>query len=895
MKFLFSTVSRESAKSFLVFAVCLLLVLLVLFARAFTPGHTVFSNDGPLGTLASESHRVSEVMTGGWQDLNTLGFREGGAWPNLTFGLLWLVGPLVFSKIYVAFSLMILGVGAWTFLRQLRLAPAACVLGGLAAALNSGFFSAAAWGVAAHPITIGMAFFAMAALVDTNSSKRWLKTVLAGVCVGMGVAEGADIGAIFSIYVAAFAMFQAWVVNRDHAKDLATGAVRVAIMAVLAVIVAAQAMTVLISTQVKGVAGGEQDAASKQQRWDWATQWSLPPQETLGFVIPGFFGYRMDTPLSLPEGMQEEYTGGNYWGAAGRDPNWYRFWKSGNQGNPPQGFMRFTGGGNYMGILVVLVAAWAVGQAFRRKDSAFGDLHRRWIFFWFAVLVISLLLAYGRFAPLYQFLYMLPYFSSIRNPAKFVHVVSWSLVILFGYGVHGLWKCYMEQFSTALAGRKGSWWHRLGDFERRWVQGLIALVGVSLLGWLIFASSRDNFIAYLQGVQIEGQMANEVARFALSRVGYYLVFLVAGVALFALTLGGVFSGSRAKVGAVLLGVFLVADLGRANLPWVIIWDYAQKYATNPVLERLRKRPNEHRVALLPFRTPPQLEMYDQLYRIEWAQHHFLYYNIHSLDIIQMSRFPSDLLAFEQALQPDGNAATMSRMARKWELTSTRYLLGATGFRDILNEQLDPGKRRFRIVQSYRMVPKPGVTNPTRLEQMTVVPDENGDFSLYEFQGALPRAGVFTSWQVSTNDTQTLARLASTDFNPHSQVLVCDAITPPNTQGETNALPADYVSYKPKHIVLKARAAAPAVVLLNDRHDVNWKVLVDGKPAPLLRCNFIMRGVQIQAGEHQVEFLFEPAVTGVYISIAGVIVGLLALGVLVVGRGRERLEKLTAKG
>ena len=63
-------------------------------------------------------------------------------------------------------ALIILGLGAWCYFSQLRLAPVACVLGGLAAALNSCFFSVACWGLAAQAINAGMFFFAMAALAN---------------------------------------------------------------------------------------------------------------------------------------------------------------------------------------------------------------------------------------------------------------------------------------------------------------------------------------------------------------------------------------------------------------------------------------------------------------------------------------------------------------------------------------------------------------------------------------------------------------------------------------------------------------------------------------------------------------------------------------------------------
>jgi hypothetical protein len=132
-------------------ALWMLLVLVAVlgwFLRAtYAPGHVAFSNDGPLGRLMSQSHQLPAAFTGVWQDLNAAGYREGGALPTITFGLRWLLGPLLFAKFYPLLALLVLGMGAWCFFRQSELAPLACFLGALAAVLNSSFFSAACWGV----------------------------------------------------------------------------------------------------------------------------------------------------------------------------------------------------------------------------------------------------------------------------------------------------------------------------------------------------------------------------------------------------------------------------------------------------------------------------------------------------------------------------------------------------------------------------------------------------------------------------------------------------------------------------------------------------------------------------------------------------------------------------
>jgi len=869
----------SSAKSFGAAALLLAGVLVVLFMGVFQPGHTLFSNDGPLGVHLMNSHKLPETFTGSWEDLNTLGSRSGGALPNITYGLLYILGPVGFSKFYASLTLLILGLGAWCFFKRLGFAPVACVLGALAAALNSDFLSAAAWGVAAHAITIGMSYFALAALVDPSSRWRWLNLPMAGLAVGMGVMEGADIGAIFSIFVAVFAVYQAWVADGNRGRNLVIGFGRVAIIAAFAGFMAFHAVNVFVGTQIQGVAGAQQDTRSREQRWDWATQWSLPKKEALGLVVPGLFGYRMDTP-----------NGGNYWGGVGRDPAIDRWMDSGRQGEQPPGFFRFSGGGIYAGVLVVLVAAWAMFQGFRRKDSVFSLGSRRWIWFWSGVLLVSLLLAFGRFAPFYQLLYMLPYFSTIRNPAKFIHIFNWALVILFAYGVQGIWLHYLSQPSTSKGPVEsfGEWFKRVKGFDRRWAVGMMAFVGISALAWLIFSSSRPQFEKYLTSVQFEPATAASIARFSVGQVGWFLLFLAVSVGLLLMVFSGRFRGPRSKWGVILLGAFLVADLGRANQPWIIVWDYQQKYATNPVIERLREKAYAQRVAILPswlhqaMRAPGELAMIDQLYRIEWAQHHFYYYNIQSLDIVQMPRMPEDLVAFENAVQPKAMADLPLLLPRRWQLTSTRYLLGPADYVQFLNQQIDPVQQRFRIDDRFNIVPKPGIAQPTKLEELTASPATNGTFALIEFTGALPRASLYSNWQVETNEQAVLKRLASAEFNPATNVLISSASVgaPVGPVTNTSAGTVEFASYAPKRIVLKAKAAAPSILLLNDRYDPSWTVTVDGKPETILKANYLMRGVQLAPGEHTVEFRFEPPHRSLYVSLAACVAGVMLLAFLV---------------
>ncbi|GDY18842.1 hypothetical protein LBMAG56_01870 [Verrucomicrobiota bacterium] len=857
------------------FLLTLLGVLGVMFFRSLDTKQVLFSNDAPLGALTAAANNLVDGLFGGWGDQNWVGVESLSLSPSLTIGVFWLGHPVGFSKFYVPICLTLLGTSVWVLFRELRFSPVVCALGGLAAALNMNTFSHSCWGLASRAIVLAMAFFALAALQSMGRGRAWLKAVVAGLAVGMGVIEGYDMGAIFSLYVAAFAVF----VTLNGAGGAGPAVVgkavaRVLVVAVCAGVLAVHTVSSLVGTQIKGVAGTQQDEKSKAERWDFATQWSLPKKELLRVLIPGLFGYRMDTPH-----------GGNYWGAVGQDPSVPALLRATqdanetvrNQANDAlqSRFMRHSGAGEYAGVLVVLLALWAVGQSLRGAHSPFTIIERRMIWFWTGLAGISVLFAFGRHAPFYQLVYALPYFSTIRNPIKFMHLFQMALLILFGYGLQVFWLRYVTTVrESALSAevQVKNWWTVCRGFERRWVWGMVAALGGSAVAWLIYAAGRQDVEAYLKKTGFGPEQAPGIVSFSLHEVGWFLFFFALTAALVALTMSGYFGGRRAKLGAVLFGLLLVVDLGRANAPWIIYYDYQEKYASNPVIDFLRAKPYEGRVVTPRFRLPDQFQTLPALAN-EWLQHHYQYYNIQSLDVIQMPRVPEDMRAYQTALG--------GSMLRLWQLTNTRYLLTAAGAVDSLNQQLDPVQRRFRVHASFELGAKPGVTKVTRIEDLSVVVKPNAPYGLIEFTGALPRVKLYANWLSVTNDESALRQLADPAFDPARQVLVAADLPAPKPEfaTNTNAGTVEFKSYQPKRIQFTAKAEVPAVFLLNDKHHPAWKVFVDGKAAPLLRCNYLMRGVQLEPGAHEIEFRYEPPIRTLYVSFAALAAGLGLLGFL----------------
>lgn len=279
------------------------------------------------------------------------------------------------------------------------------------------------------------------------------------------------------------------------------------------------------------------------------------------------------------------------------------------------------------------------------------------------------------------------------------------------------------------------------------------------------------------------------------------------------------------------------------------------------------------------------------------QHHFPYYNIQCLDLIQMSRMPEDLKAYLETFQirakldetgkPVVDPATFPLAARRWALTDTRYLLGPAGLLDLYNQQMDPVQKSFRIAKRFDILPKPGITQASQLEELTAGANDNGPYALFEFTGALPRVKLYSNWQVNTNTQAVLKTLSDLNFDPAKTVLVSTAQKGlPALATNENSGSVEFKSYSPKRLVLAAQATAPAVLLLNDKYDPNWRVTVDGQPAELLRCNFLMRGVYLPAGPHTIEFQFSLPNKPLYVTLTAIALGLGLLGLLVVLERRQ---------
>ncbi|MBT3840820.1 MAG: hypothetical protein HOF61_01375, partial [Verrucomicrobia bacterium] len=782
-------------------ALVLIIVTLFLFWDSFDPALILFSNDGPLGSISTEAIEMPGTFSGYWHDLNWLGYEQPSASPGIYMALgLLLQKSVLYLKWCTPICLIFLGLSAWFFFRTLGFRNLACTIGAVAAAFNMEVVSYACWGLPSRSLTFATSFLAAAFVLRALKSRPLANLALAGICVGLGLMEGYDIGALFSLYIAAFVLFGFVIKSMPLRRAAGRGFAGIAVVALVAGLAAAQTMSTLVSTQLQGASSGQADVqqtpaqrnAAKERQWTFLTQWSLPKLETLRIVIPGLYGYRLDTPRPYDGNKLRSLEGGNYWGSMGQDPVLDRVAEVeeviaafGQRNvvpgelaealdvtvqkatqlmtlvqNKNQFLQRHSGSGEYAGIIVVLLAVWALFFALQKRANIYSPTERRMILFWAALAVVSLLLAYGRHALFYQLVHQLPFFNTMRNPIKFLHPMHLGLIVLCGYGVDGLLR---------LAKREATEPSRA---VRLWVRGTGITAGVMLLGSLIFGASKKSLGINIASRGFDPAAAQAMAGFSAMEIILSALLLGVGVFLIA----KVMRGNAAAKWAVALGLLIVIDLTRANSPWVQYDDYKHKYeASNPLISTLAKSPHEGRVTISPLPSG----LLNQLYRIEWLQHQFLYNNVQSLDLVQMPRMATDHEAFERRFTITGDTNTHYLAGRRWELTNTRWLLGGTNDVAFFNQQLDPGKGRFTVATNFAVGLRPDTKNPNApgTEDFTTKFNTAGPYSLIRFNGALPRTKLYSQWQVQTNDAMSLETLAKREVDPQATVIGNAPISP----------------------------------------------------------------------------------------------------------------------
>jgi hypothetical protein len=204
--------------------------------------------------------------------------------------------------------------------------------------------------------------------------------------------------------------------------------------------------------------------------------------------------------------------------------------------------------------------------------------------------------------------------------------------------------------------------------------------------------------------------------------------------------------------------------------------------------------------------------------------------------------------------------------------------------DLLARGLHGDPMWLRLLNvKYLLVPQPFDPAPAFLREVY-----RGSQVVYENLMALPRATVVGDWRLAPTDTAALDSVRGGTADPATMTWLRE--DPGVPRADVTGATATITSYRLNEVTVEVDTPAPALLRLADAWYPDWRATVDGRPARILRADYLLRAVPVPAGRHAVVFRFTSKAVrdGLRLSI-GSLVAIAGLIVWGTWRGRRRAE------
>jgi hypothetical protein len=452
----------------------------------------------------------------------------------------------------------------------------------------------------------------------------------------------------------------------------------------------------------------------------------------------------------------------------------------------------------YMGALALPgMCLWALRSSLREKTILSG------------LVVFSLLLALGDYTPLYNYIFrFVPTLSFIRFPEKFVFATYALLLFVVLRGV------FLFSRSEEVSSR--------APFVVLSIICFLELLLYLFLRWE--KESLIRFIAWATQIQpfsplflnrYSGLLVHLERQTALT-FGVFLLFLLK---------------YEAKLRDLLFKVLLVAlvsiDLFLAHKP------YQYLISQNIIYESPRVIPN------------PDPEPYRLFYYPGSSDLHPSYYFI----LRQPSLAELNSMMFSNLLPNTGVFYGFDYMQEIDALARWPYGV----FLSVANKL--PPEKQYRLlanlnvkhITSFQPLPEKDIALVRHFQ-------EHPSW-LYKVNHVIPRAYIVPKAVVEKEPVKVLNRLSNKRFDPLKEVILEQPLRIPGKKGFQAH--AKITRYRNQEVTIRASLNGSGVLVLADSFYPGWRVYVDGEEKKILRANFFFRGVPLEAGEHLVEFRYQP--------------------------------------
>jgi hypothetical protein len=478
--------------------------------------------------------------------------------------------------------------------------------------------------------------------------------------------------------------------------------------------------------------------------YEFATSWSMNPEETINMAIPEFSG------TSVGQGA--------YWGR--------NFFKLHSE---------------YMGATVILLAI--SGLYWGRRNKL--------VIFFLVIILLGFTVAWGGHTPIYKLYYnLVPGFKKFRAPSLIYFLIAFSTVALSAFGLQYIIdQCKKTQESKGL------------------IKFLVLFVGVvAALAFLVSIGSA--------GVKstLAGLIADDPAKKAALEVNFPR--FIAGMWKYVLLTG--------VVGAILVALMkqrlklIMAGVALCLVVVIDLWLEESKFIQTVAPPQVYFRADEVTEVIRPDTS---------LYRVFPYQY-------------RNDNYPM-LFGIQSVAGEHGN-----------QLQRYNEFLGA-GKRSMVDYHNIISSLNFLNLANVKyMVARQPISHPAFREI------HRGNFYIYENLQVMPRALVVPKYQLIAESESILARMRQPDFDPRETVILEKTPDLAESFDSVHSV-VSVLEYGPMEVRIRAELDRPGLLVLLDNYYPDWKAYLNGDEKEIYRADYTFRAVSLPAGNHQLEFKFEP--------------------------------------
>lgn len=755
-------------------------------------GEVLFTNDAVITAARHDSVSLLQTFIGSWRDDILAGLPRYVS-INLPTILRRVMGVELWNDSIWLLANFLSSLAMLWVLRQQRIQWLPAIIGTVTACWLGANFTLVYSG---HTMKAYVVLFFLVSLGFTHRFAvrgRWTDAVFLGASAGAMFMHQADMAFLFSLVLAPWVVVELALAGRWRLPST------FGFLAIAAVVCGLLSAGPLLNGY-RYYAAHVAKADDPDQKWAYMTQWSWPPEDMPELVAPGYMGWRSNDAQGV------------YRGRLGRTPEVI---KDGER------YANLKMESYYLGILPVVLALAAV-WGFRRSP----DRVRVW--FWMLVAVVTLLLSFGKYTPLYRWYFELPIVDTIRNPNKFLQIFQVAVAICAAFG------------AQLLLGTKAP-----APKDRLLATTSDALLVVALLalGWGVYL--RINEVANIRELMnagLPGDFAEAAAR--LRATSIFHLALMSGLGAYILKLSRWKKTARIlhrwpaipgilMVALMLADVVLLADHYIRPMPRSFI---AQNILTADLSA------GSHRTVLL------NRSGVDNIL----TGFSFPFHGIRTLNVNLLPRMPADYAEYLAAMR--------TNPVGLWRQTGTDRIIAT---RDEAAKLVPDFLREILCFE----------VKPAADGGIVISENPDGEYLLLEPLEPDSRF-VLVAGAERVDPGTALKRLPLRES--FDKLLVEDDASPLEGSGLVGTV--DVTREESGEIDLRIYSPGDAYLRIAQRYDPDWRAWVDGKPETLQRADFLFQAVRVPAGVHVVRLGYRPPLLFFALQLCGLLAVAVAAGI-----------------